>query len=90
MDCGLLVPHQHVAQAGVFKQRIVDRQHCAAGIAEQSVHADFNKRIDQYFAPLRNAGIGPRTGSGRAANTGVSISDKQGFMSCRVRAFYTK
>ena len=36
---GLLVPHQHVAEPGILRQRVVERHDRAAGIAEEQVHA---------------------------------------------------
>jgi hypothetical protein len=38
MGRGLLVPHQHVAQTGILRQRVIERHDRAAGIAEEQVH----------------------------------------------------
>jgi hypothetical protein len=36
---GLLVPHQHVPELGILRERVVERHDRAAGIPEQNAHA---------------------------------------------------
>ena len=45
----LLVPHQDVVHFVLLKQGVVDRQHRAAGIAEQVLDALIGKRRDHHF-----------------------------------------
>ncbi len=46
----LLVAHQDVADAVLrLEQRVVDRQHRAAGIAEDVLHALIGERLDHHF-----------------------------------------
>ena len=43
----LLVADEDVADAVLLEQRVVDRQHRAAGIAEHDLHAEIAQRLDQ-------------------------------------------
>ena len=45
----LLVPHQDVLHLLLREQRVVDRQHRAARIAEQMFHALVGERLDHHF-----------------------------------------
>ena len=45
----LLVPHQDVLDLLLLEQRVVDRQHRAAGIAEQVLDALIGKRLDHHL-----------------------------------------
>ena len=45
----LLVAHQNVVELLLLKQRVVDRQHGAAGIAEDVLHALIDERLDHHF-----------------------------------------
>ena len=45
----LLVPHQDVLHLVLREQRVVDRQHRAARIAEQVLHALVGERLDHHF-----------------------------------------
>ena len=45
----LLVPHQNVLDLVLREQRVVDRQHRAARIAEQMLHALIVERLDHHF-----------------------------------------
>ena len=47
MDSGLLVTHQHMAQARLGVERVVQRQHGAAGVAENRVHPMRDQRVQQ-------------------------------------------
>jgi hypothetical protein len=41
--------HEDVANLVLAEQRVVDRQHRAAGIAEQAIHALILQRLDDHF-----------------------------------------
>jgi hypothetical protein len=43
------VAHQDVLHLVLLKQRVIDRQHRAAGIAEDVLHALLGKRLDHHF-----------------------------------------
>jgi hypothetical protein len=45
----LLVPHQDVLNFVLLEQRVVDRQHRAAGIAEQVLNALIGERRYHHF-----------------------------------------
>ena len=47
MHGGLLVANQHVADALLAMQRVVNWQDGAAGIAEDRIHAERHQRIEQ-------------------------------------------
>ena len=50
MHGALLVAHQHMLQAvRLLEQRVVDRQHGTARIAEQMLHALVGERLDHHF-----------------------------------------
>ena len=49
MHRALLVPHQDVAHLVLLEQRIIDRQHRAAGIAENVLDALIGKRRHHHF-----------------------------------------
>ena len=49
MHRALLVAHQHVPHLVLLKQRIIDRQHRAAGIAEDVLDALIGERRDHHF-----------------------------------------
>jgi hypothetical protein len=49
MHGGLLVADQHMADGVLVEQRVVDRQHGAAGIAENDFDALILQRTDQNF-----------------------------------------
>jgi hypothetical protein len=43
------MPDKNVPNFCLLKQRIVNGQHCAAGVTEHGVHALFYQGVDQYF-----------------------------------------
>jgi hypothetical protein len=49
MDGPLLVPNQDVADAVLFEERVVDRQHGAARVAEDDVDTLIGQRFDHHF-----------------------------------------
>ena len=51
VPAALLVPNQHVAQLHRIEQRIVDRQHRAAGDTEDHVDIEFLERSDHSLCP---------------------------------------
>ena len=57
MDRGLLVAHQDVADRVLLKNRIVDRQHRAAGIAENHLHTLLLERAEQNFGARLQLGL---------------------------------
>ena len=61
MHRALFVAHQNVLHHVLLKQRVVDRQHRAAGIAEQVLDALIGKRLDHHLrAGHLGAGFGVR------------------------------
>src|SRR3546814_8214686 len=49
MHGGLLMADQNVPDALLLEQRVIDRQHCAARIAEDHLDAQVLQRPDQYL-----------------------------------------
>ena len=49
MHGALLVPHQDVLHLVLLEQRVIDRQHRAAGIAENVLDALIGERRDHHF-----------------------------------------
>ncbi len=49
MHGALFVAHQNVLHLVLLKQRVVDRQHRAAGITENVLDALIGKRRDHHF-----------------------------------------
>src|SRR3546814_18731268 len=49
MHVGLLMADQNVPDALLLEQRVIDRQHCAARIAEDHLDAQVLQRPDQYL-----------------------------------------
>src|SRR3546814_20106361 len=49
MHGGLLMADQNVPDALLLEQRVIDRQHCAARIAEDQLDAQVLQRPDQYL-----------------------------------------
>lgn len=47
MGRGLFVPDQDMPQPLLLEDRVIDREHRAAGIAEHDVHAEIAQRLDQ-------------------------------------------
>ena len=56
--CTLFVPHQNMPQFILFKQRIIDRQHRTAGIAEHHVGTVIEHRLNHDFSPCHFADRG--------------------------------
>jgi hypothetical protein len=56
----LLVAHQDVLDPRLLEDLVVDRQHGAAGISEQVLHALVGKRLQDHFGaghfPVRRPG----------------------------------
>ena len=52
MRRGLFMADEDVADTPVLKQRVVNRQHRAAGIAENRIHALVNQAWIRIAAPL--------------------------------------
>ena len=59
MNRALLVAHQDVLDLLLLEQRVIDRQHRAARIAENVLHALVGERLDHHFGaghfPARHA-----------------------------------
>ena len=51
MDGALLMAHQNVAHLLLVEQRVIDRQHRAAGIAEDVLDALIGERLDHHLGP---------------------------------------
>ena len=51
MHSTLLVPHQDVLDLLLLEQGVVDRQHGAAGIAEDVLDPLIGQRLDHHFRP---------------------------------------
>jgi len=49
MDRGLLVADEDVLDHRLLEQRIIDRQHGAARIAENGIDAELGQRLDEIF-----------------------------------------
>ncbi|MCY1379676.1 hypothetical protein D9M69_674160 [compost metagenome] len=47
MHSGLFVAHQHMAQAGLAVQGVIQGQHRATRVPEHRVHAEIEQRADQ-------------------------------------------
>ena len=47
MDRGLLVPHKHMPDAILLDERVVERKHRAAGIAEQRIDPELGQLLEQ-------------------------------------------
>jgi hypothetical protein len=47
VGCGLFMPNKNMADLRLLEQRIVDRQHRAAGIAEHDLDAEVGQRLDE-------------------------------------------
>ena len=62
MHRALFVAHQNVLHHVLLKQRVIDRQHRAAGIAENVLDALIGQRLDHHF---RAGHFGAGFGSGR-------------------------
>ncbi len=62
MDGALLVAHQDVAHLVLVEQRVIDRQHGAAGIAEQVLDALVGERLDDHLGPAHLHPAGTRRG----------------------------
>ena len=62
MDGALLVAHQDVAHLVLVEQRVVDRQHGAAGIAEHVLDALVGERLDHHLGAGHPHPAGARRG----------------------------
>lgn len=84
MDGGLLVTHQHMAQARLGVERVVQRQHGAAGVAKNRVHP----MRDQRFQQDPGAVGGGAGGRARGGGIGVRQDGKGGGVEAIVHADY--
>ena len=55
MDRGLLVPHEDMPDAILLDERVVERKHRAAGIAEQRIDPELGQ-LPEQFELIRTGG----------------------------------
>ena len=56
MHSGLFVAHEDVADFVLLEQRIIDRQHRAAGIAEYHLHPKIGEGLNDDFRAAEQRG----------------------------------